>query len=293
MIRASEIIETRLKSHDWIDDALGGGLICGNSYIMYGDYAETIMAIYMVSASVRVVYINSTDYYSKRNLIDEEAIAHAAKARGLDPGQILETIIEISAHSSQRLLNAVQLALNVENVKLIVLHGLNSFKNDLRSSETAFYALINMAARSGVPLLAVGSKSEVTPTMSSMCGHMIAVERVEDGIRFTFLKPKQIQLTVRRDEMGRLTPSFRKRYGDYIEKLRREFEPLLRDGKGKALEDIIENVWSPETASMSALDMPQVSDAMAFVSIIYLMNELSITKNELDELKKKISVDKN
>ncbi len=293
MIRASEIVDRKLKSHNWVDEVLGGGLIYGDSYIMYGNYAELIMINYMVSALGKVVYINSTDYYARRNLINAEEIAHAAKARGLDPNQVLDLIIEISAHSSQRLLHAVQLALRMKDVKLMVLHGLNSFKNDLRSSELAFYTLKNMAFMHGVPFLAIGDKSEVTPTMSSMCGHMVDVERAGDAVQFTFLKPKQAQLIVRLNEMGRLTPSFRKRYEDYIEKLRKDFEPLLRDGREKALEDMIKNVWSPETASMSALDMPQVSDAMAFISIVYLMNELSLVKNELNKLKEEMGKDKN
>ncbi|MGC8661969.1 MAG: hypothetical protein ACP5TZ_05670 [Nitrososphaeria archaeon] len=286
MIRASEIVEKRIRSHDWIDRALGGGLVCGQSYIIYGNYAETVMIIYMVSALGKVVYINSTDYYSKRNMIDVEAIAREAKAQGMDAGQVLKSIIEISAHSPQRLLNAVKQAISAENTKLIVLHGLNSFSKDSKSSETAFYALRSAAARAGVPFLAVEDKPKITPIMASMCGYMVAVDRVMEGIRFSFLKPAQAQLTVRWENMGRLTPSFRKRYENYIESIRREFEPLLRDGKGKTMEDMIERVWNPEIASMAALNMP-VSDSMVFVSMLYLMHELSVTKNDLEEIKEK------
>lgn len=287
MIRASEIIERRLRSHDWIDRALGGGLICGHSYIIYGNYAETIMIIYMVSASGKVVYINSTDYYSKRNLIDVDAITREAKAQGMDVVQVLGSIIEISAHSPQRLLNAVKQAISAENIKLIVLHGLNSFPSDPKSSETAFYALRSAAARAGVPFLAVEDEPKITPIMASMCGHMVAVDRVREGIQFSFLKPVQAQLTVGWENMGRLTPSFRKRYEDYIDEIRREFEPLLRDGKGKTMEDMIERAWNPEIASMAALNMP-VPDSIVFVSVLYLMHELSVTKNELEEVKKKL-----
>ncbi|MCL4343870.1 MAG: hypothetical protein M1291_02800 [Thaumarchaeota archaeon] len=290
MIRASEIAVSRLRSYQWLDLALGGGLACGQSYIMYGNYGENVMIIYMVSASGRVIYINSTDYYSKRNLINVDAIAREAKARGIDANQVLKDIIEISAHSPQRLLNAVKQAISAENVKLIVLHGINSFPKDPKSSETAFYALRSAAAIAGVPFLAVEDKPEVTPIMASMCGCMVAVDRVMEGIRFSFSKPAQAQLTVRWESMGRLTPSFRKRYEDYIDSIRREFEPLLRDGKGETMENMIELVWNPEMASMAALNMPQVSDAMAFVSMLYLMHELSATKKSLDEVKEKLKL---
>ncbi|MEM0123601.1 MAG: hypothetical protein QXI38_03730, partial [Conexivisphaerales archaeon] len=272
----------------WVDRVFGGGLMCGHSYIIYGNYAEMVMTIYMVSASGMVAYINSTDYYSKRNLIDVEAIAREAKAQGIDVGQVLKAIIEISAHSPQRLLNAVKQVISAENVRLIVLHGLNSFPEDPKSSETAFYALRSAAARANVPFLAIEDEPKITPIMVSMCSHMVAVERVMEGIQFSFLKPTQAQLIVRWENMGRLTPSFRQRYNNYINSIRKEFEPLLRDGKDKTLEDMIEYVWNPEMASMSALNMPQVSDSLVFISMLHLMHELEVTKNDLKDVKEKL-----
>jgi len=291
LIKASELRESKLKSNWWIDDILGGGLIDGQSYILCGYFAESIMAAYMISASAsgKVIYINSTDYYSVRNIIDQESLAFYIKSAGISIDDALKSIIEISAHSSQRLLNAVKAAMNISGARLLILHGLHSFLKDREVSDTVFYKLKSLAAESRVPFLSITDCKSgaplVTPTMASMCNYMVAVERVEGGAEFHFLKPVERQLTVRWDKMGRLTHSFRKRYEDYIETLRRDFEPLLRDGNDKALEDLIELAWSPETAAMSALNLPQVSDSMVLVAVIYLMKELTKTKKELEELK--------
>jgi len=291
LIKASELRESRLTSNWWIDDILGGGLIDGQSYILCGNFADSIMTAYMISASAagKVIYINSTDYYSVRNIIDQESLAFHIKSAGIGVNDTLKSIIEISAHSSQRLLSAVKTAMNISGARLLILHGLHSFLKDREVSDTVFYKLRSLAAESSIPFLSITDCNSgaplVTPTMASMCSNMIAVERVEAGAAVHFLKPVQRQLTVGWDKMGRLTYSFRKRYEDYIETLRRDFEPLLRDGNDRALEDLIELAWSPETASMSALNLPQVSDSMVLVAVIYLMKELSKTKKELEELK--------
>lgn len=291
MIRASELRESRLISNSWIDDAIGGGMIDGQSYVLCGSFADSIMTAYMISASAtgKVIYINSTDYYSVRNIIDQEALAYYAKSAGIDVKDTFKSIIEISAHSSQRLLGAVKTAMNIKGARLLILHGLHSFLNDKEVSDTVFYKLRSLAAESGIPFLTItGCKDGaplVTPMMASMCSNMIAVERAKGGVTFYFLKPVQRQFMVGWDKMGRLTYSFRKRYEDYIKALRRDFEPLLRDGNDRALEYLIELAWSPETASMSALNLPQVSDSMVLVAVIYLMNELSKTKKELEELR--------
>ncbi len=287
-IKASGIRDVKLKGFFPIDDALGG-LNAGSSYIIFGDAAALAMYSYMVSAAElgAVLYINSTDYYSERNLIDQEAIGAISKASGLDPGAVLDKIYEVSAHSPERLVLAVKTHLK-QSFSLYVLHGLDSFIQDRKSSDEAYAGVFKVAVSSNAPFLSVTkgeSEPAATDFMISLANYIIGLWSEESGIFLSILKPFRFQRSYGWGEMGRLTKPFRERYEDYLAFLEKEFEPLLRGDTKEAFEEL-KKVWSSEMASMSSLMTTQVSDAMAFIAIVRLMQEVQKLKKEVESNKK-------
>ncbi len=287
-IKSSEIRKSTINGFFPIDDSLGG-LSSGSSYIIFGDAAALAMYSYMVSATNLgpVLYINSTDYYSERNLIDQETIGSLSKALGLELDSVLDRIYEVSAHSPERLVYAIKTHLK-PGFSLYVLHGLNSFMNDKKSSDEAYASVIRAAVSSDAPFLSVtkGEKDPIaTDYMIYSANYIMRLGSEESGISLEVLKPFQIQKFYGWDKMGRLTKPFRERYEEYLAFLEKEFEPLLRDEAKDAFKEL-KKVWSSEMASMSSLMTAQVSDAMAFVAIIRLMQEVEKLKKEIESNKK-------
>ncbi|MDP8023667.1 MAG: hypothetical protein ACP5LF_03845 [Nitrososphaeria archaeon] len=287
-IKASGIRKFNVHGFSPIDDSLGG-LNSGSSYIIFGDAAELAMYSYMTSVANLgpVLYINSTDYYSERNLIDQETIGSLSKASGLDPDSVLDRIYEVSAHSPERLALAVKTHLR-PGFSLYVLHGLNSFIDDKKSSDEAYAKILRTAVSSNAPFLSVtkGEKDPIaTDFMISSANYIIGLWSEESGISLEVLKPFQFQKSYGWDKMGRLTKPFRERYEEYLAFLEKEFEPLLRGETKESFEEL-KKLWSSEIASMSSLMTAQVSDAMTFVAIIRLMQEVEKLKKEIKNNKK-------
>lgn len=287
-MKASEIKKSSLTGFFPIDDSIGG-LSSGSSYIIFGDSATLAMYSYMVSATKlgTVLYINSTDYYSERNLIDQETIGSLSKASGLDFNEVLDKIYEVSAHSPERLVLATKRHIK-PGFSLYVLHGLNSFIDDKKSSDEAYASVLRTAVSSNSPFLSVTKGTDkpiATDLMTSLANYIIRLRSEKGGILVEVLKPFQLQRSYGWEKMGRLTKPFRERYEEYLAFLEKEFEPLLRGEAKEAFEELKE-LWSSEIASMSSLMTAQVSDAMTFVAIIRLMEEVEKLKKEIKSSKK-------
>ena len=286
-MRASDVKVKSLKGFDPLDRAIGG-LLSGTSYIIFGEAAELVMYSYMIRAAAdgRVLYINSTDYYSERNIIDQDLIGRLCKTYGLDVKEVLGNIDEVSAHSPERLVKAAEMH-SRPGYSLYVIHGLHSFIKDRDSSDMAFSKVMRDAVRSGAPLIAITRGEDepiITSFMKSSAGYVIRAWTEEGSVGLEVLKPFRLRTSYGWDEMGRLTRSFRQRYEEYLEFLEKEFAPLLRGGSRRAFERL-KAVWSSEMASMSSLQAAQVSDAMVMVAIVRLEEEIEELRKELERMK--------
>lgn len=286
--KASEIRIRRIDGFFPVDDFLGG-LNAGSSYIIFGDAAALAMYSYMISATRlgSVLYINSTDYYSERNLIDQEIIGSVSKTLGLDVKSVLDEIYEVSAYSPERLLLAVKTHVK-QGFMLYVLHGLHSFIDKREISDEAYSRVFKTAVFSNSPFLSItkGEKEPVaTDLMISSANYVIGLFSEKKGILINFLKPFRFQKIYGWEEMGRLTKPFRERYEEYLSFLEKEVKPLLRGETKEAFEEL-KKIWSSEMASMSSLMTVQVSDAMTFIAVIRLMQELEKLKREIENNKK-------
>jgi hypothetical protein len=286
--KASEIRTKKIDGFFPVDDSLGG-LNAGSSYIIFGNAAALAMYSYMISATRLgpVLYINSTDYYSERNFIDQEAIGFVSKTLGLDVNSVLDEIYEVSAYSPERLLLAVKTHVK-QGFSLYILHGLHSFIDKREISDEAYSRVFKTAVFSNSPFLSItkGEKEPVaTDFMISSANYIIGLFSEKKGILINFLKPFRFQKIYGWEEMGRLTKPFRERYEEYLAFLEKEFKPLLRGETKEAFEEL-KKIWSSEMASMSSLVTAQVSDAMTFIAVIRLMQELEKLKREIENNKK-------
>lgn len=70
--------------------------------------------------------------------------------------------------------------------------------------------------------------------------------------------------------MGRVTPPFRQLYQELLERLRRNYVPLLRDpGHRRGFEALLSEAWDREHAAMGNSETPLVLDALNLTANIH------------------------
>ncbi len=286
-VKASEIKEgSELRGFSPLDELIGG-LRGESSYLMFGDLAELAMYFYVVEAasSGPVLYVNATDYYSERKIIDQDLIGFIAKSKCLEFSSIAKNITEVSVHSPQRLLEARRHF--KEGYRLYVYHGLDSFISSPEETNSAFHAMLKASVASGAPLIALTKgegEPESTSLVRSLSNYIISLRRSQGGVEVEVLKPFRSKKTFEVGWMGRLTRSFRERFEEYLKALDEELLPLLRGDDREAYEEL-KRLWSSETASMSALDVATVYDAMVFMALIKVYSEVLKLKKEAERKK--------
>lgn len=154
MRRASELLHRQPLSTGIEElDGLIGGLRPGALHVFYGDSSITDRVLYrlMVEASRSgpVAYLNNTDYYGEKTLIDANAFSSAAKAAGVDPLVPLASIKCAAAFNARRQVCAAErLAEAVrsgeEGARLIAVHNASAFLAE--GGEEASQALVRSVA---------------------------------------------------------------------------------------------------------------------------------------------------
>lgn len=153
MRRASELLHRQPLYTGIVElDGLIGGLRPGALYVFYGDPSITDTVLYrvMVEASRNgpIAYLNNTDYYGEKTLIDANAFSSAAKAAGLEPFTILSAIKCAAAFNAQRQVHAAERLAEAVRVEgragLIAMHNASAFLAG--GGEEAYQALVRSVA---------------------------------------------------------------------------------------------------------------------------------------------------
>jgi len=88
--------------------------------------------------------------------------------------------------------------------------------------------------------------------------------------------------------MGRVTPSFRQTYQEFLERIRKNYVEMLRDeGHREAFDALLREAWDREHAAMANSELPLVLDAMNLTANLHNKSEIQRLKKRLDELEKK------
>jgi len=87
--------------------------------------------------------------------------------------------------------------------------------------------------------------------------------------------------------MGRVTPSFRQTYQEFLERIRKNYVEMLRDERHEeAFDALLREAWDREHAAMANSELPLVLDALNLTANLHNKSEIQRLKKRLDELKK-------
>ncbi len=178
MKRASELMLLRRPVPTGLErlDALIGGLRPGALHIFYGDRVVTDLVLYrlMVEASRHgwVAYLNNTDYYGEKTLIDATSLSTVSKMAGVEPLKVLSAIRCAAAFNARRQVCAAEeLSEDIGKrgrVALIAMHNAPAFLD--REGGEASSALVKSvsilmeaASRASAPLVVTAPSIEDSP----------------------------------------------------------------------------------------------------------------------------------
>ncbi|MCS7146021.1 MAG: hypothetical protein RMJ28_05720 [Nitrososphaerota archaeon] len=172
MARASELLLRRRPVSTGLAelDGLIGGLRPGALHVFYGDPQVTDVVLYrvMVEASKRggVAYLNNTDYYGEKTLIDATTFSAVSKIARVEPLKALSAIRCAAAFNAARQVRAAErLAEAVKKrrkVRLIAVHNASAFLDGEWGEASSalvrsFSILMEAASRVSAPLVATAA----------------------------------------------------------------------------------------------------------------------------------------
>lgn len=305
-------------------DELVGGLAGGSSYLFYdsGGFMQDIIPPLMVRATLqgKVAYMNNTDYYSEKTLIQPDKLAFYAKKNGLDPEFVFSKIYFVAAYNELRQEKAVDALLEMfreeKDTKLVVMHNLTRFlpgaknrKQAIENLNRSLAPLWQLAAERKSILIITAHTSQPNqwaiprPAGSHMLWHLSNVlvffreSNKGRSIQATLIKhpakptPQSTEL-FQGDEplMGRVTPSFTQVYQELIEKLRKEFVPMIRDAQHReAFESLLTDAWDRERAAMSNSQIALLLDALNLMANVHNKSQLARLKKRLETLEERLA----
>ena len=327
-IRASQIKQNTKQLKIGIEqmDRLIGALESGNTYLFYGDEEfidELVHRLMVIGAKQgKVAYMNNTDYHTAKTLLDFDRIAYYAKREGVEPMQVMHRVIFAAAYNELRqpiVAEALEKRIDDDFVMLIV-HNITRFLADSKDRRSAIEAidislskLWHIAMQKMLIMIITCDALEARhgklplPSGSSLMRQIARVSvffrRIQKGGYAAALVkhyekrvPEFVALAGGESMMGRMTPSFRQVYQSVLERLRKNYLPLLRnENKREAFEKLVRDAWDKEHAAMANSQLPLVLDAMNLTAnlqnsaeIKQLAEEVKMLRNEVEELKKRI-----
>ncbi|MEM1533809.1 MAG: hypothetical protein QXK61_06335 [Nitrososphaerota archaeon] len=178
MMRASKLLLLRRPMTTGIAelDGLIGGLRPGALHIFYGDRSITDLVLYrlLVEASRRgeAAYLNNTDYYGEKTLIDATTLSTISKTAGVEPFKVLSAIYCTAAFNARRQISAAyRLAEAVRSsgrVRLIAVHNASAFL-DVEGGEASpalvksISILMEAAFEALAPLVVTAASAAASP----------------------------------------------------------------------------------------------------------------------------------
>lgn len=90
--------------------------------------------------------------------------------------------------------------------------------------------------------------------------------------------------------MGRVTPSFTQVYQDLVERLRRDFVPMMRDARHReAFEALLREAWDRERAAMSNSEVALLLDALNLMANVHNKSQLAQLKGRVEEIEERLA----
>lgn len=273
-------------------DGLIGGLKRGQTYLFYGDteFISELLhkLIVVVSKNGKIAYMNNTDYYSEKTIVNLDKIAFYSKREDVDSYHVLRQAYFVAAFnelrqpkSAEALLERIKLE---EDTKMIIIHRLSRFLDDAKDRQRALEnlnrsisILWHLSIERDIVMVITTDSNHMEglskPQGTNLMGHLanvivffrpsgkavqaILVKHPENGML-------SINVNVGGDSiMGRITPSFRQSYQELLDKLRKNYVELLRDTDHKENFDrLVKEAWDREYAAMSNAELPLVLDTL-------------------------------
>jgi hypothetical protein len=327
-VKADELMRQRnaeplLRTGFPLLDQLVGGLREGQSYLFYGasGFVDEFVHQLMVRASAggKVAYMNNTDYYSEKTLVRPDRITFHAKRHGFNPDLVLEQIYFVAAYNELRQEKAVSALVKMvtkePTTRLVIIHNIARFLHEAKARLQAIDSLNRVLA----PMWRIVAEKDLILVMtafpsnanqwripkslgSNMMWHLANVMvffREADGGRTvlaTLVKhpSKATLLTVpvlQGDDplMGRVTPSYRQTYQEFLERIRKNYVEMLRDeGHREAFEALLREAWDREHAAMANSELPLVLDALNLTANLHNQSEIQRLERRLEELEKNL-----
>lgn len=305
-------------------DDLVGGLRGGSSYLFYdsGGFMRGLIPPLIVRATLqgKVAYMNNTDYYSEKTLVEPDRLAFYSKREGLDPESVFSRVYFVAAYNELRQGKAVNALVEMmrreRETRLVVMHNLARFlpetkdrKQAIENLNGSLAPLWQLAAERKIVLVITAHASRNDgwttphPAGSHMLWHLASVMvffRESDhghSVQATLVKhpakptPQSVELFQGDDPlMGRVTPSFTQVYQELIERLRRDFVPMLRDAQHReAFEALLTDAWDRERAAMSNSELALLLDALNLTANVHNKSQLARLRKRLDTMEERLA----
>ena len=122
-------------------DKLIGGMKGGQLYLLYGDTQIVDDLVHKIivrgCSEGKVAYLNNTNYYSEKTLLNVDKLAYYAKERGVDPSPLLGQVYFAAAYNELRQPKAAKILgekiREKDSTKLLIIHGITRFFEDAKN----------------------------------------------------------------------------------------------------------------------------------------------------------------
>lgn len=285
-------------------DTLIGPLRGGRLHAFYGrsQFIDELAHRLVVRCSRDglIAYMNNTNYYSEKTLLKADLLAAQAKMEGLEPSRVLEGVYFVAAYSELRQRKAaaaLEAAVRREpSTRMILIHNIAAFMGGDAKNRAAVMegihrsvaALWRLAAEKDLVMVVTARADALTGLTAELAGVVVRVREGGGGLQAWLMKHperetpavSQVDLGQRRETgkgaeggenlMGRITPPFRQLYQELLERLRRNYLPLLRDSSHrKGFDALLSEAWDREHAAMGNSETPMVLDALNLTANIH------------------------
>jgi len=303
-------------------DSLIGPLRGGRLHAFYGasGFIDELAHRLVVRCSREglVAYMNNTNYYREKTLLEADLLAAQAKAEGIEPTSVLEGVYFVAAYSEfrqQKATAALEAAVRREpSTRMILVHNIAAFIEENAKNREAVTAGIHrsvaalwrLAAERDI-IMVVTARADALPGITAeLAGVVVRVREGGGGLQAWLAKhpeketPALSQISCGSQApdgakeggetlMGRVTPPFRQLYQELLEKLRRNYLPLLRDQvHRKGFESLLSEAWDREHAAMGNSETPLVLDALNLTANIHNSGAIAELREALLEKEKRV-----
>lgn len=304
-------------------DTLIGPLRGGRLHAFYGahEFIDELAHRLVVRCSREglVAYMNNTNYYREKTLLRADLLAALAKAEGLEPSGVLEGVYFVAAYSElrqQKATAALEAAVRREpSTRMILVHNIAAFVEGNEKNRGAVMdgihrsiaALWRLAAERDLIMVVTARADSLPGLTAELAGVVVKVKEGGGGLQAWLAKhpergvPAVSQTILGAGKapgdaekggetlMGRVTPPFRQLYQELLERLRRNYLPLLRDqANRRGFEALLSEAWDREHAAMGNSETPLVLDALNLTANVHNSGAIAELRAALLESERKM-----